>query len=56
MAKIGETTSLIVALFLLISMLNHMDGPTTAGMAIIALVVLAVYQFRPRAPRGEGRS
>ncbi len=54
MAKIGGTISLIIALFLLISMLNHIDGPTVAGMAIVALVVLAVYQFRPRALRGWG--
>jgi hypothetical protein len=52
MDKIGGTISLIIALFLLVGMLMHLDTPTMAGMAIVALVVLAVYQFRPRVPRG----
>ncbi len=52
MDKIGGTISLVIALFLLVSTLMHLNTLTMAGMAIIALVVLAVYQFRPRAPRG----
>ncbi len=52
MDKIGGTISLVIALFLLVSMLMHLDTYTMAGMAIVALVVLAFYQFRPRAPRG----
>ncbi len=52
MDKIGGTISLIIAFFLLVSMLMRLDTLAMAGMAIIALVVLAIYQFRPRAPRG----
>ncbi len=52
MDKISGTISLIIALFLLVSMLMHLDTYTMAGMAIIALVVLAIYQFRPRARGG----
>ncbi len=52
MDKMGGTISLIIALFLLVSMLMHLDTLTMAGMAIVALIVLAVYQFRPRLPRG----
>ncbi len=51
MDKIGGTISLIIALFLLVSLLMHFDALTMTGMAIVALVVLAVYQLRPRAPR-----
>ncbi len=52
MDKVGGTISLIIALFLLVSLLMHLNALTMTGMAIVALVVLAVYQFRPRAPRG----
>ncbi len=51
MDKIGGTISLIIALFLLVSMLMHLDALTMAGIAVVALIVLAVYQFTPRAPR-----
>ncbi len=51
MDKTGGTISLVIALFLLVSLLMHLDAVTMAGMAIVALVVLAVYQFWPRAPR-----
>ncbi len=50
--KIGGTISLVIAFFLLVGMLTHLDTLTMAGIAIIALVVLAVYQFRPRTPGG----
>ncbi len=50
--RIGGSISLIIALFLLVGMLMHLDTLSMAGIAIVALVVLAVYQFRPRTPRG----
>ncbi len=50
MDKIGGTASLTIALFLLVSMLIHLDALMMVGMAIVALLVLAVYQCRPRAP------
>ncbi len=52
MDKIGGTISLMIALFLLVSMLMHLDALTILGMAIVALLVLAVYQFRPQVPKG----
>ena len=52
MDKIGGTISLIIALFLLVGMLMHLDALMMVGIAIVALLVLAVYQFRPRVPKG----
>ncbi len=51
MDKTGGTISLLIALFLLAGMLMHLDALTILSMAVVALIVLAVYQFWPRVPR-----
>ena len=43
--KIEGAVSILVAFFLLISLLLQVDPLIMGGVAIVALVVLAVYQF-----------
>jgi hypothetical protein len=43
--KIDGAISILVALFLLVSLLLQVDPLTMGGVAIVALVVLAIYQF-----------
>jgi len=50
--KIEGGISVLVALFLLVSMLLHVDTLIMGGVAIVVLLVLAVYQFT-RAPSGR---
>ncbi len=53
MDKIGGAASIVIALFLLVSMVMQFDTLVTAGIAVAALVVLAAYEFilRARTPR-----
>jgi len=50
MDKITGTISLAIALFLLVSMLMQLDTRVMGIIAIVALVVLAAYQFARKAP------
>lgn len=50
MNKITGTFSLIIALFLLVSMLMQVDTLLMGGIAIVALVALAAYQFTRKGP------
>lgn len=52
MDKSSGILSIVVALFLLTSMLLQFDPRVTAGIAIAALLVLGAYQFtRPERSR-----
>ena len=48
--KIDGTISIIVALFLLFSMMLQINTWIMGGVAIVALIVLAVYQFTRKTP------
>ncbi len=53
MDKTAGTISLVIALFLLISMLLQFDTRVMGAIAIRALVVLAAHQFTRKAPGGK---
>ena len=50
MNKVSGTISLVIALFLLVSMLMKLDTWVVGIIAIVALVVLAAFQFARTAP------
>lgn len=50
MDKTSGTISLLIAFFLLVSMLMQLDTRVMGVIAIVALIGLAVYQFMHKAP------
>lgn len=50
MNKITGTLCLVIALFLLVSMLVQVDTLVMGAIAIVALVALAAYQFTRKGP------
>lgn len=48
--KIDGTISILIALFLLFSMLLQINTWIMGGVAVVVLIVLAVYQFTRKTP------
>ena len=53
MDKTGGTISLVIALFLIVSMLMQLDTRVMGTISIAALLALAAYQFTRKAPGGK---